>query len=115
MGEINKKYSNPSTVGFTTLVWLSITFLSRPEKEDLLNSFFERVKPQGWWQGRGNFETENTAKLFWSWLGAIVMTYATLFAMGYLIFQNWNLFFIWLAVACVGAIVVAKTSASSFK
>jgi Na+/proline symporter len=34
---------------FTTLVWLTVTFLTPPEKEEHLINFYRRIRPPGWW------------------------------------------------------------------
>jgi len=38
------------TVGITTVVWLSTTFLTKPEPEDVLVAFYRRTRPSflGW-------------------------------------------------------------------
>ena len=35
------------TVVVSTLVWLSVTFLTRPEPDEKLRAFYERVRPGG--------------------------------------------------------------------
>jgi SSS family transporter len=32
-----------------TTVWLTITFLTRPEKNEVLDAFYEKIKPNGFW------------------------------------------------------------------
>ncbi len=34
---------------FSTGVWVTVTFLTQPEKEDHLVEFYRRIRPAGWW------------------------------------------------------------------
>jgi SSS family solute:Na+ symporter len=40
-------------LGFTTFgtmaVWLPVTFLTRPERPEVLDAFYARIRPGGWW------------------------------------------------------------------
>jgi Na+/proline symporter len=35
---------------FSTAVWVTVTFLTPPEKSEILCRFYSRVKPSGWWR-----------------------------------------------------------------
>lgn len=78
-------------VGFTTLVWLTVTFLTRPTDEAILVSFYRRVHPGGMlWKRiallapevRGD---EGLGRLVVDWLAGVVLIYATLFGTGKLL------------------------------
>ncbi len=89
------------TVLFTTVGWLAVTFLTSPTDSAVLENFYKRVKPGGWWRP---FQTEKIKDqkfpyLFFSWLAAVLMVYGILFFVGYWIFEEWQLFGIWLGVA----------------
>lgn len=76
------------TVGSTTVVWLITTFVTKPENEDHLRAFVDRVRPGGWWP----YEAASGSKpkmgyLLLAWAGAVVLTYSVLFATG-----KWLLF-----------------------
>ena len=76
------------TVATTTVVWLLVTFLTKPEKEEHLKAFVKRVNPGGWWPYTG--DQMNKPKLGYlalAWIGATVLTYSVLFATG-----KWLLF-----------------------
>jgi len=78
------------TIGVTTIGWLIITFITKPEPTDHLQKFYNKVKPAGWWQpfeGSGNKQQVGYTIL--SWLTAIVMVYSILFFMGKFIFMEW--------------------------
>ncbi|NCC50358.1 MAG: hypothetical protein EOM20_03995 [Spartobacteria bacterium] len=36
-------------IAFTTIVWLSVTYLTPPEKEEVLVRYYTRIQPPGWW------------------------------------------------------------------
>lgn len=75
------------TVGITTLGWLIVTFLTKPEPGAVLQSFYSRVEPKGRWKGMGH-GAQNTFdfRLLEAWLYAVVFTYGCLFFMGYFLF-----------------------------
>ncbi len=88
------------TVAFTSVVWLAVTFITQPTDKAVLSSFYNKVKPGGWWRPFQNSDTitPGTSYLFTSWIAGVVMVYSILFFIGYLILKEWNLFFIWLVV-----------------
>ena len=109
------------TVGFTTLVWIVVTFLTKPVESEVLSNFYNRVKPDGWWKGvadkdQNNLDPKPKGKmrgLVFAWLGAIIMTYSILFCTGYLIFQEWKLALICTATALSGFIILKKAAAKT--
>ena len=82
------------TVGITTLIWLLITFLTKPEPREILYSFYRRVRPNpAMWgpvakevtdvipQKDGIFNLIN-------WISGVLMIYAFLFGAGKVILGN---------------------------
>ncbi len=88
------------TVVFTTVAWLIATMMTSPTDRDVLQSFYERVKPGGWWRPfRQEGDKDKSMKfLFLCWITGVLMVYAVLFFIGYFIFEEWHLFWPWLAV-----------------
>jgi Na+/proline symporter len=81
------------TVAATTVVWVAVTFLTSPEPDGVLQSFYRRVRPGGpGWRHvaqAAGFGREGIpgGALTWShWIAGIVAVYATLFGIGKLIF-----------------------------
>ncbi len=78
-------------VGVTTLVWVSVTFLTRPVDRAHLVRFYRRVHPGGigWREVERDVPDvrpdSGYAWLFLDWLAGIVLVYATLFGTGNLI------------------------------
>ena len=84
------------TVGISTVVWLSVTFLTKPEPDSILNSFYERVRPggPGWATvsnrlGYGREKIPGGALAWTNWVAGIIAVYASLFGIGKLIFGDW--------------------------
>ena len=81
------------TVVATTVVWLSVTFLTPPEPNATLDAFYRRVRPGGaGWRhvsARLGFGREKIpgGSLAWAnWIAGIIAVYATLFGIGKLVF-----------------------------
>jgi len=81
------------TVALSTVVWLVVTFVTRPEPEAVLDSFYRRVRPggRGWTRvaeraGFGHEGIEGGMLPWTNWIAGIVAVYSTLFGIGKLIF-----------------------------
>ncbi len=96
------------TVGMTTVSWLTVTFLTKPEDDTNLQKFLIRVKPMGWWKKMYlKFQIEQPSNrplwfLFLSWMSAIIMAYSLLFSSGKFIFGFYMTGFYWLIAATIG-------------
>jgi Na+/proline symporter len=99
------------TVIFTTIAWLVVTFLTKPEDDKTLSNFYNKVRPMGNW---GKFTLPaNVGKpgyLVICWLSSIVMIYSTLFFIGKLIFKEYNEAGIYAAVIVVAFIILRYSS-----
>jgi SSS family solute:Na+ symporter len=89
-------------VGITTIVWLVITFITKPDPSPVLNNFFNQVKPLGWWKPFSITSSSSNKKtrgfylwLMVCWLSSIVFVYSTLFSTGYLLFKEFDKLMIW--------------------
>jgi Na+/proline symporter len=94
------------TIGFTTIAWLVVTYISSPEKNETLSLFYNKIKPLGNWSPFTNSEIRYTNKkelayLIAAWLSATIMTYASLFFIGDLLLNNMYTMFIWGAIGVV--------------
>lgn len=106
------------TVGFTTITWLIVTFLTQPTQKEKLETFYAKIKPQGAWEpiriGLGIEKPENKLpNLIVCWLSAIVFTYSVLFFTGKLIFKEWNEVAIWGSTAIVALLVLRHFAAKT--
>ncbi|PSQ70497.1 MAG: sodium:proline symporter, partial [Bacteroidetes bacterium QH_2_64_26] len=88
-----------SVVGFTTIVWLAATFLTRPTDEETLDAFYRKVHPggPGWApvaERHPDVEPDSgLGRLALDGLVGVVLVYSTLFGTGYLIlgWMDWGL------------------------
>jgi Na+/proline symporter len=95
------------TVLFSTVVWLSVTFLTAPESKDVLLAFYRRVRPSAALWGpiaREATDVPPTRDGLWNlldWFAGCVLVYMTLFGVGKIIFGETNVGILFLAVAAV--------------
>lgn len=98
------------TTGFATVSWIVVTALTPAEDDSTLNAFYKKVKPGGFWNKYKdeNEHPKDTKYRFISWLAAIVLTYCTLFLIGYTIFGEWKWVLVNLLAAVIAFIVLLK-------
>ena len=104
------------TVGVSTVVWLLVTYLTKPEPEEVLESFYRRVRPGGpGWRRiseRAGFGREGIpgGALAWTnWIAGIVAVYASLFGIGKLVFGDFIEGFVLLAIAAAAFAWIARS------
>ncbi len=99
-----------ATVGVSTVVWLTVTYLTGPESDETLERFYRRVRPggRGWYPvarrlGFGEEGLDGGSLNWTSWLAGVVCVYTTLFGTGHLIFGRWGRasFFLGVAAFCL--------------
>jgi Na+/proline symporter len=101
------------TVGFTTLSWLSIMYLTAPEESKVLQAFFKRVRPEGWWAPvRESLAMPKAPSrmtgLVLCWFFAVIMTYSVLIGTGKFIFHEWNEALISYSIALLSGILMVR-------
>ncbi len=111
------------TTGFTTVCWLVATFVTKPTSVEVLNSFYQRVRPDGAWNFDKDSNTINNDVIdqlneseyrqggvvvtLACWIIGVIMTYSILFFIGKMVFKEWNDAGIWGGVA-LGSFIVFK-------
>lgn len=96
----------------TTLVWLTVTYLTKPTDEKVLISFYRRVYPGGalWKKISSKLPEIKEEKVFVSmfinWIFGVILVYSILFGTGKLIFGELTEFFIYSAAAVISVIVI---------
>lgn len=88
-------YSFFITIGFTTFVWLTVTFLTKPTNVETLEKFYKDIQPAGFWEPiriltGSEKPKQNMPNLFLAWFLGIVLVYSMLFLIGKLIFADWQ-------------------------
>jgi len=95
------------TVPVTTLVWIAVTFLTRPEPEQTLARFYERVRPHriGWRPfaaaAQAADDTESLGVNILEWFAGCGLVYGTLFGIGKLVLGDPGIACIWLTLAAL--------------
>jgi SSS family solute:Na+ symporter len=100
-----------STTLFTTIIWLLVTFLTKPESDDTLTKFYQRVEPEGAWntvREKLNIPKSKSQipSLILCWISATALTYSTLFLIGKLIFQDYYYALINLVIAIISFLIL---------
>jgi len=88
-------YSFLITVAITTVSWIIMTFITKPEKPEVLQKFYERIQPQGNWKPvrlllNIPHKKSTIPYLVLSWFSAVLMTYSLLFLIGSIIFGDYK-------------------------
>jgi hypothetical protein len=102
-------YTLPWIVGLSALVWVPVTFLTRPTDGARLASFVERVRPIGAW---GRFRTSRSetsvGRWFLLWGVGVVSLYLFLFGGGWLVLGRPVLGALLLVPALAGAVILFR-------
>ena len=95
------------TTLFTTVIWITVTFLTKPTDNKVLSSFYNKIKPDGWW-GAYTDQSKDKKHVFFlilCWIFGVVMTYSILFFIGKLIFKDWSGVQLWGIIGVMSFIV----------
>ncbi|HEU4433412.1 MAG TPA: sodium:solute symporter family protein [Pyrinomonadaceae bacterium] len=104
------------TVGLTTIVWVTVTLLTKAEPKEKLIAFYRRVRPEGpGWNGiardAGLSAEHAQGRLslqFVNWILGCVLIYGSLFGIGKLIFKEWAAGSVYLLVAIVAGVLISR-------
>lgn len=104
------------TVGCTTIAWIAATFLTKPEPDAILDSFYTRVRPGGpAWEhvsrrlGYGREKIPGGSLAWANWIGGIIAVYASLFGIGKIVFGDTALGVGLLAIAALAFLWIARS------
>ena len=103
------------TVAITSVVWIAVTFLTRPEPIETLTVFYRRVRPEGPGWNRvaaiagfaGAHAEGRLATQFFNWFLGCALIYGSLFGIGKLIFKEWLTALVYLAVAVSAGLLIS--------
>jgi SSS family solute:Na+ symporter len=96
----------------TTLVWVTVTLLTKPTDDEVLFSFYTKIHPGGvmWKKISSQLpEVESDSgffKLFINWLIGVILVYSILFGTGKLILGDFMGFIIYLVVASIAVSII---------
>lgn len=98
----------------TTIVWLTVTFLTKPTDEKILLEFYTKIHPGGiLWKKVSDMlpEVKNDTgfgRMFVNWISGVVLVYSMLFGTGYLIFGNILTSMIYYGFGIVSVVIIYK-------
>ena len=105
----------------TTIIWMTVTFMTRPESKEVLQDFYRKIQPggPGWTQVVRQAEAENadivSTKEKWSvpsgiiaMLLGVALVYALMFATGYWIYGKTTSALILTAIAAVAGVLLLR-------
>jgi solute:Na+ symporter, SSS family len=92
------------SVGITTLVWLVITFITRPTSSKTLHHFVQKVKPGGIWGRYYKADNKNMPYLVIAWFSAVIMVYGFLFLVGKILFGSLGDMMVYAAAVVIGIV-----------
>lgn len=101
-------------VPITTISWLIVMFLTKPTEESKLHSFYKKVHPGGiGWKKISNMYPEvkadkGYAYLFLDWVCGVVLVYMFLFGTGKIIFGDYMMGLIFIAIAFIAGGIIYK-------
>lgn len=96
----------------TTLVWVVVTFLTKPTSEEVLISFYKKIHPGGFlWKKVSNklSDVEGDSvflNMFINWFIGVILVYSILFGTGKLIFGEITEFLMYLGIAIISVIII---------
>lgn len=102
------------TVVATTVVWLVVTFVTKPESDATLTRFYERVRPSGAGWSRiaarvGGGSEDNLGIALVDWVAGLGLVYGMLFGIGRLVLGEVAQGLAWCVLALVCGAVIART------
>ena len=103
-----------TTVAITTVVWLAVTYLTKPEPQETLTAFYRRTRPSrtGWTPIAAlapdvKVASSGLANLL-DWVAGCVLIYGVLFGVGKLLLQETTVGLLLLGLAAVGGFVIYR-------
>lgn len=101
-------------VAWSVLVWMTVTFLTPPTREDKLISFYKKVHPGGkGWKHISEKVPEvkgdsGYRRLFVNWIAGCIMVMFFLFATGKIIFGEFVTGFFLISIALISGIIIYR-------
>ena len=100
------------TVAFTTVAWITATFITKPESAETLQKFYNQVRPDGSWsrfRRKSSKNKNNIPALLVCWLSSVILAYSILFLTGKIIFAEWVEAGMYLVSVLISAFVLSFT------
>ncbi len=104
---------------WSTIVWISVTFLTKPDEEEKLKSFYKKIHPGGAGWHKISAEMPEVkgdtgyGRLFVNWFAGSIMVMFALFGIGKIIFAEYLTGFIFIAVSIILGFVISYNLSKS--
>lgn len=101
-------------VAVNTILWLSVTYLTKPTDEKILISFYEKIHPGGvLWKPISNKlpnvkSDTGFLRMFINWIAGVVLVYSMLFGIGEFIFGNLTGGIIYTTISILSIIIIYR-------
>ena len=115
-------YQYPFVVLITTIIWLIATYITQPERKDVLQKFYKKIQPGGpGWQKvvleaekegvvlKDNNEGWSVPSGIYAMLLGCALIYSCMFATGYYIYGDYSLALVFTGVALVSGFLLIRT------
>jgi Na+/proline symporter len=103
-----------TTVAITTVVWLAVTYLTKPESRETLTAFYRRTRPSrtGWAPVAAlapevKVSSDGLANLV-DWIAGCVLIYGVLFGLGKLLLHETGIGLLLLGLGLLGGFVIYR-------
>lgn len=112
--EIKFPYTLFYLVSITTIVWLIVTYATKPVDKEILFSFYRKIHPGGLLWKKISDELIDIKSdsgfgiAFVNWLFGVLLVYSILFGTGYFMFGNYTSLYICLFIALIAGIVIYR-------
>lgn len=98
-------------VPISIVCWLTATYLTKPESQEVLNRFYRKVCPGGWWRGIDPSLIQPArsvlnSRFVISWIAGILFIFGATLGLGYFIFQSYKKGFVCIFLFIAGGIVI---------
>ena len=105
---------------FSTVIWVIVALITRPDDKEHLRNFYRKVRPGGWWgeiaESCPEVVIENTGKSKWiGWFLGLIFIYSSLLGIGYIIVDKSALGLGLLVISVLGGIMTIHLAKKSFK
>ncbi|MCT4663905.1 MAG: Na+:solute symporter [Flavobacteriales bacterium] len=93
------------TVLGTVLVSLISILFTKPEKRGVLENFYHKVQPSGFWGEIGGNSFQGLGFNVLAWISGVLFVYSSLFSVGYFLFNDMDAFKVSIAIL-IGSLII---------
>ena len=98
-------------VPVSMVCWITATYLTKPEPKEVLNRFYQKVCPGGWWRGvdPSFIKPEKSvlnSRFVIHWFAGICFVFGATLGLGYLIFEFYAKGFVCIFLSLLGGVII---------